>query len=322
MRWWKYIGPILAVAAATAVVVSKKSPRRRRRTSPFARTADASTAEGVLLFYNRATGAVTTGRVDADGNYFDLRNFTGFDRDWNRIVAVGDGLVLFHSNDKMVTARVQADGSLQELRSFVPSKEHASHIVSTGQGIVLFVASVFLGQSGEYDMKVTTGRIDEHGDFMSLEVHNGFDFWSHVVANVGGLVFFYDSRTRNAATTRFGTDGSYQDLKSYTGFDPWTQVVSTSDGLLVFYHSETGVLALGQLDANGNYSDLRFHNFQPGFLLAPTTNGRVMFYRTFFDPGRQAVVGEAVFGRFNAAGEFSSGPLTPLDQWSFIVSVR
>lgn len=323
MRWWKQMGPIFAVVAATAVVVWMTSPRRRRRTSPRALTAEARTAEGVLLFYNRSTGAVTIGRVDADGNYADLRNYAGFDRDWNNIAAAGDGLVLFHNNDKMVSARVGTDGSLQELKSFATSKElHASHIVSTDQGIVLFVASVFTGQSGEYVMKVTTGRIDENGDIVILKVHSGFDFWSHVVPNVGGLVLFYDSRTRNAATTRFGTDGNYQDLRSYTAFDKWTQIVSTSDGFLVFYNKETGALALGELDANGNYSDHRFHGFQPGFLLAPTTNGRVMFYRTFFEPGRQAFVGEAVFGRFNAAGAFSSGPLTALDQWSAIVSVR
>lgn len=323
MRSWKQLGPIVAVVAATAGVVWLTSPRRRRRPSPRALTAEARTADGVLLFYNRSTGAVTTGRVDADGNYADLRNYTGFDRDWNHIAGTGDGLVLFHTNAKMVSARVQADGSLQELRWFDTAGElHASHVVSTDQGVVLFVASVFTGVSGQYTMKVTTGRIGENGDLMVLNVHGGFDFWSHVVPNVGGLVFFYDSQTKNAATARFGTDGNYLDLRSYTAFDQWTQIVSTSDGLLVFYNRETGALGLGQLDANGNYSDVRFHSFQPGFLLAPTTNGRVMFYRTFFEPSQQAFVGEAVFGRFDAAGAFSGGPLTALDQWSFIVPAR
>lgn len=322
MSTWRQVVPIFAVAGTTAAAVWMTSPRRRRSASPVGLTHQARTAEGVLLFYNRSTGAVTTGRVDADGNYADLHNYTGFDRDWNHIAAAGDGLVLFHSNDKMASARVQADGSLQELKAFATSTDlHASHIVSTGDDLLLFVASVFTGQSGQYLMKVTTGRLDERGELAVIGVHEGFDFWTHVVPTVGGLVFFYDALTRKAATARFAADGTYVDLKSYTGFDRWSQIVSTSDGVLVFYNRETGALGLGELGADGNYSDLRFHSFQPGFMLAPVTNGRVMFYRAFFRPGGQ-VAGEAVFGQFGAGGGFNSGPLIGLDHWSFIVPVR
>lgn len=284
--------------------------------------AEVLTAEGVLLFYNRSTGAATTGRVDAAGNYSDLRDYAGFDRDWNHLTAVGDGLVLFHSNDEMVSARVQADGNLLELKAFPTGDLHASHVVSTDQGIVLFAASVFTGESGKYLMKVTTARLAENGDLLTIATHDGLDFWSNVVANAGGLVFFYDSLTGNAATARFGPDGLYQDLRSFTAFDRWTQVVSTSHHLLVFYNRDTGALGIGRLDSDGNYSDVRFHSFQPGFLLVPTSNGRVMFYRSFFDRRRRAFVGEAVFGQFDAAGAFTSGPLTPLDGWTSIISVR
>jgi hypothetical protein len=322
MRTSKQMGSIFAVIAATAAGAWMTAPRRRRRASPRGLPAEARTADGVLLFYNLLTGAVTTGRVDAAGNYGDLRNYTGFDRDWSHIAAA-NGLVLFHNNNKMVSARVDPDGTLQELKAFATPRDlHASHVVVTDQGFVLFVASVFTGQPGKYLMKLTTGQIDETGNLEVLRVHEGLDFWTHVVPTTGGLVLFYNSKTKNAATGRVDTEGRFQDLRSFTAFDAWTQIVSTSDGFPVFYNRETGALALGQIDANGNYSDLRFHAFQPGFLLAPTTNGRVMFYRAFFDPGRQANVGEAVFGRFDAVGGFSSGPLTPLDVWYSIVPVR
>lgn len=272
---------------------------------------EAHAGEGILLFYNYSTGIATTGQVDANGNYSDLRNFS-FDRAWGWITPAGDGLVLFHgsgmaygSATPMATGQVEADGSFQDLKS-LPGSVGGHVFVSPRDGMLLVV------NNGNH--VATTGRIDEFGNFIPLRTFPGFDeVWTHLVSPGNGLVLFYSSITGNVVIGRVGIRGDYQDLRSYRNFDQWSQIISTSDGILVFYNRATGAAATGRIDAVGNYSDLSFFELRPGGRVVSTTNGWVVF---FHGTG-------AWFGKIGPQGNYISGPyMNGFDSWSEIVSVR
>jgi hypothetical protein len=294
----------------------------------MALTAQARAADSVLLFYNSGTGLAATGRVDANGNYADLRTFK-LDRGWRSIVPTGNGLVLFYDRGKAVTGRFQADGSFQNLQSYAGFEKTWSQIASTSDGILLFYrrpgvynedGTPTVPQEGKSEGQplpglAATGRIDANGNFGDLGTFDGFDPWSHVVPTHSGLVLFYQMGTGQVTTGRVQPDGSFHNLRDYTGFDrTWYHIVSTSDGILLFYNSAAGALVLGRVDENGNYAGIRSRAFQGGLRLIPTTNGRVLFYNP--------QTGLSSFGRFDARGAFTVGPLVKLDAWTHIVPVR
>lgn len=270
--------------------------------------AEAQAGDGILLFYNNLTGAATTGRADANGNYSDLKNLAGFDRAWGWIVSAGNGLVLFYGGNSLgnaVTGWVGVDGSYQNLKSFAGFFE--GHVaVSPRDGMLFFVNNA--------NHVATTAQIDVSGNYRRLRTFPGFDVWTNIVSPGNGLVLFYNSYTGNVVTGRVGTKGSYQDLKSYRNFDQWSQIIATSDGILLFYNRNTGAAATGRIDINGNYTDLGFFQLRPGGRVVSTTHaGGVAFFQS----------SEAWFGKIVFDGRFTTlGYLNGFDSWSEIAPVR
>jgi hypothetical protein len=303
MRRWKRMARILVLGVAMAMALA----------------AEARAQESTLLFYNGSTGRTTTGRVDANGNYADLRS-RSLDLGWASIVPDGKGLVLFYftvtpsrnggsvTSTKAETRQASTAGTIR-LRKRYDRFGLWGPVVSTGDGILL----LYDRNSGV----LQTGRIEETGDFIPLHTHTGFNrSWTHIVPTSNGLVLFYDLRTEKAEVGRVGANGIYQALKSYPRFHVGgSYIVFTSDGNLVSYNPFTGVLVVGRIDANGNHTSIRTLTFANRLEMVPTTNGRVLLYNP--------LNGDANFGRFDAQGRFTSGPLLKLDPgWTRIVSVR
>jgi hypothetical protein len=277
--------------------------------------------ESLLMFYRPGsgnTGVAVTGRLDANGNYFDLATHTGFDF-WTHIVPVGttSGLVLFQEQPsrKAAVGLVGTDGSFAD-KNNQPDAPFTPVVVSTRDGILIFYQSA--SENGVNFGLAQTGRLAANGSFVPLSEPRRLDYWSHVVPTIDGLVLFSLADEGIAATARLSPEGAFQDLKGFTGFDPWTHIVSSSDGVLLFYNAGTGAAVTGTLDAEGNYTDRQNLSLDPEWQqIVPAANGHVLFYR-FASPASVAAV-----GRIDPNGAFADvAPINGLEGWTEIVFVR
>jgi hypothetical protein len=277
---------------------------------------------GLLLFYNRATGATSTGQLDNNGVYHNLRDYT-LAKDWLHIVAIGhDQLFFFNptTGDGEVDEVDEETGHISTVKSwrttYSPYLE-ATHWVSPGGG-VLFSYKHNAGMG-------YTDYIDAEGDLVGERALTGFyEKWTNIMAASNGTLLFYDSSSGYAATGKIKPDFNFVTLKEYPSYfaKSWLSFTPANDGYIIAYGNPNGAgrsLAVGQVDGDGNFYQPRpTIPFDTGWsIIASTRKGMLLFYR---------IDGKAETGFVDANAQYAPaqtfGPRTFPNGWTNIIGIK
>lgn len=176
---------------------------------------EAAVTDGQWLVYDPA-GRTRTGTLTAEGVVFAQRHFT-LDQLWGDHVALGDGRMAFQRGELLTVGEVRPDGSWADLRD-----NHQAPLTHRIVAVAPDMLISYLVRSGPqgYVGVAIIGRIGADGAWTQLSEPYLWDFWTHIVPVQDGLVLFYNSYTRLAATGRVTGDGGFADLRNHPGFDP------------------------------------------------------------------------------------------------------
>ncbi|WP_139230877.1 hypothetical protein [Microbacterium sp. cf046] len=230
--------------------------------------------EDLWLAYDRNTGAATTGHLTPDGTAHPLTQFQ-LDPTWEFILPTTGGVNIFFrlSQDQVSTGVFGADGRFTDLVTS-PLGGFFHRVTVLPAGLVMWNRTV--SENGEYRSVSVIGRVHADGRHEVISEQLLLDFWTHIVHVGEGLLLFYNSRTRLAATGLVTGDGGFRDLGQSFEFDTWTTILSAGDGNVLFYNTATGDSATGRVDADGGYTDLHSQFLGPMGFVTTTRGGFVI----------------------------------------------
>lgn len=276
---------------------------------------------GQVIYYNSQTGKSVIGRVDASGNYADLKAYTTWMAGWDQIVPLGQSYVLFYQKSSGLTTlgRVATDGTYTDIQSSRTLGAGWTHVVSAGANLILYYKAG-TGTGGVARVNITDGSI------ALLKVYTTFNpAWTHIVGLDNNILLFYQRGSSTALTLRVHSDGVLEQLKVFTNWSTiWDHLVPGTNGTVLQYYSIDGRAVASKFDVNGNETVLM--RYGPGGeaplpnpypVVAGMSNGTLLFYN---DGTRQGTTGRlsgdgavAIYNRY-PAGNFGV--------WTQVVGMR
>jgi hypothetical protein len=251
---------------------------------------------GAALLYDGTSGVGLTARLEPDGSFVSLQEYTDFSTGWTHITPLGYGMSLFYNANTGFsgTGYLDLDGNFTTLQNFYLATGW-THIVWTGAANGTNYL-LFYKASNDY---AAMGQVNQQGIYSDLQGFYIPGNWTHICAapdlnapmqNVA-LLFFYKSSTGTAFTAHVDSNGSLVPHASYSGLSAnWTHLVwggRRSDGwaYLLFYRNDThtGTTARVRDDFTSGFQALQtYTNFAGLSHIATGTNGIMLFYNADF----------------------------------------
>ncbi|MFE5186608.1 hypothetical protein [Streptomyces sp. NPDC056628] len=278
------------------------------------------------MFFYSTSGAAASGKLDASGNYINLRDFPqGQFSKWTHIASLDSGQLFFYNNGEQGTqaasGRLDADGEYTNLVDFPTNQFGHWSIIVPLDGARLF----FYSDTGA----AAIGKLDEDGNYINLRdfPQGQFSSWTHIVPLAGGRLFFYNGNFgeeptgTQAASGEIDLAGNYTNLKDFQAdqFGRWTDIAPVNRTQLFFYHVNVHKASCGKLDASGDYVHQHDTVVLPGgdwWKVVSVGSSRLFLYNGG-TPTR------AASGEVNSAGEYKQLVSFHPDQfgrWDIIVA--
>ncbi len=273
---------------------------------------------GQVVFYNDQTGKSAIGRVDASGNYGDLKAYTSWSTGWDQIVPLGQGYVFFYESSSGLTTlgRVATDGTYTDVQSSFTLGGGWTHIAPAGNNrIVYYKAGTSTGG---------TARVNLDGSISILKVYTTlYTYWTNITGLDNGVVLFYARDTGILTALSLDNDGSIINQKQYNNAPLFDRVVAGIDGRVLLYRYQNGASIAARFDQGGTYIGLMTYPSQgppppnPYPTVAGLNNGTLLFYN---DSTKSAVT--ARLGGDGTVTVYNQYPAGYFGAWSHITSIR
>jgi hypothetical protein len=280
---------------------------------------------GQVIFYNDQIGNAVVGRVDASGNYSDLKRALSNSKGWTHIVPLGKGRLLWYDRISGLdtVGQVATDGTYIDISSRRDLGTGWTHIVPAGNGMILYYKATGTGNT-----TTGTARVNDDGTITLLKVYNAFGGeWTHVAQTDNGVIVFYRRGTSSAATLRVDNDGNFVYLKTFNNWTTvWDRLVPGINGTLLQYYTINGQAVVSRFDDNGGEAVLaRYPDaargegpLPPNFpVLTGLNNGLLFFYN---DSNNSAIT--ARMGGDGSVAIYNRYPPNSFGAWTHVVGIK
>lgn len=312
-----------AASPTTAAATSTTTPPPTSTAAPTAtRTSIPQDNSGQYMFYNNTQGKAVIGKVDASGNYSDLKVAIASGAvGWTHIVPLGKGLLLWYNKNSGLTVLgyVSNDAIYSDIDNDTTLGAGWTNVVSAGNNMILYYKAG-TGTGG-------TARVNPDGSISILKVYTTFNTgWTHIAGLDTGILVFYQRNSSTAATARVDADGNLVNLKTFTNWTTvWDRLVPGIQGRLLQYYTIDGRAVVSSFDETGAETVLaRYPDASRGEPPLPNgwpfvvggSNGTLLWYNDSS--------GNARTGRLGGDGSVTfyntyTGSFTP---WDIVVDIR
>lgn len=273
---------------------------------------------GQVVFYNKQTGKSVIGRVDASGNYADLKAYTTWATNWSQIVPLGQGYIFFYNTTSGLTTlgRVTDDGTYTDVQSSLSLGPGWTNVVPAGNNLILFY------KAGSNSGGIA--RVNPNGSISILKVYTTFYAdWTNVTGLDNGVVIFYQTSTGLVSALSVDSDGNLINQKQYNKVKFSDRVVPSIDGRVLFYRYQNGEAVAARFDQASNFIGLMTYPSEgppmpnPFPTVAGMSNGTLLFYNSGEKSG--------VTARLSGDGSvpiYNRYPAGSFGDWSLVVGIR